>query len=202
MCAFNFTLRETDTYYMSGSGSKQLTVFESGDIKSDDIEVHYYPISAENAGYADIASRYREYLMEEKGVTAKAKENSAPLYIDLYGGVQKKCSVLGIPLTMKTAVTSYEQGEDILRELKEAGITFENSAYQVVAVDIDSRNNYDMKTSALTKYAIIKIITEAFDGVCHVEIIDNDWKELILILNLDNEQSLNEQIYNKEPVIP
>jgi len=122
MCAFNFTLRETDTYYMSGSGSKQLTVFEGGDIKSDDIEVRYYPISAENAGYADIASRYREYLMEEKGVTAKAKENSAPLYIDLYGGVQKKRSVLGIPLTMKTAVTSYEQGEDILRELEGGGV--------------------------------------------------------------------------------
>lgn len=122
MCSFSFTLRETDTYYMSGSGSKQLTVFEGGDIKSDDIEVRYYPISAENAGYADIASRYRKYLMEEKGVTAKAKENSAPLYIDLYGGVQKKRSVLGIPLTMKTSVTSYEQGEDILRRLENSGV--------------------------------------------------------------------------------
>lgn len=97
---------------------------------------------------------------------------------------------------LKRLVDGNLVSEDISRELKEAGITFENSAYQVVAVDIDSRNNYDMKTSALTKYAIIKIITEAFDGVCHVEIIDNDWKELILILNLDNEQSLNEQIYN------
>ena len=122
MCSFNFTLRETDTYYMSGSGSAQLTVFEGGKIKSDDIEMRYYPISAENAGYADIASRYREYLIEEKGVTPKAKENSSPLYIDLYGGVQKKRSVLGIPLTMKTSVTSYEQGENILRELEDGGV--------------------------------------------------------------------------------
>lgn len=122
MCSFSFTLRETDTYYMSGSGSAQLTVFESGEIKSDDIEVRYYPISAENAGYADIASRYREYLVEEKGVTTKAKENSAPLYIDFYGGVQKKRSILGIPITMKTAVTSYEQGEDILRSLESGGV--------------------------------------------------------------------------------
>ncbi len=122
MCSFSFTLRETDTYYMSGSGSKQLTVFESGEIKSDDIEVRYYPVSAENAGYADIASRYREYLMEEKGVIPKTTENSAPLYVDLYGGVQKKRSVLGIPITMKTAVTSYEQGEDILRSLESGGV--------------------------------------------------------------------------------
>lgn len=122
MCSFSFTLRETDTYYMSGSGSKQLTVFESGEIKSDDIEVRYYPVSAENAGYADIASRYREYLVEEKGVTSKTTENSAPLYVDLYGGVQKKRSILGIPITMKTAVTSYEQGEDILRSLESGGV--------------------------------------------------------------------------------
>lgn len=122
MCSFSFTLRETDTYYMSGSQNQQLTVFEGGKIKSDDIEIRYYPISKENAGYADVAARYREYLMEEKGVTSKAKENSAPLYIDLYGGVQKKRSVLGIPLTMKTAVTSYEQGKSILRELKNSGV--------------------------------------------------------------------------------
>lgn len=122
MCSFNFTLRETDTYYMSGKQSQQFTVFEGGEIKSDDIEVRYYPISKENADYADIAARYREYLMEEKGVISRARENSAPLYIDLYGGVEKKRSVLGIPLTMKTAVTSYEQGKRILQELENDGV--------------------------------------------------------------------------------
>lgn len=122
MCSFNFTLRETDAYYMSGSQNQPLTVFEGGKIKSDDIEVRYYPVSAENADYADIAARYRQYLTEEKGVVPKVKENSAPLYIDLYGGVQKKRSVLGIPLTMKTALTSYEQSESILRELESGGV--------------------------------------------------------------------------------
>lgn len=121
MCSFSFTLRETDTYYMSGSQSQQFTVFEGGDIKSDDIEVRYYPISKKNADYADVAARYREYLMEEKGVTPKTTANSAPLYIDLYGGIMKKRSVLGIPLTLKTAVTSYGQGLDILRELENSG---------------------------------------------------------------------------------
>lgn len=121
MCSFSFTLRETDTYYMSGSKSQQFTVFEGGEIKSDDIEVRYYPISKEDGGYADVAARYREYLVEEKGVTPKTKADSAPLYIDLYGGVRKKQSVLGIPLTLKTAVTSYEQGLSILRELESCG---------------------------------------------------------------------------------
>lgn len=121
MCSFSFTLRETDTYYMSGSQSQQFTVFEGGEIKSDDIEVRYYPISKKDADYADVAARYREYLMDEKGLTPKTKTDSAPLYIDLYGGVMKKRSVLGIPLTLKTAVTSYGQGLDILRELESSG---------------------------------------------------------------------------------
>lgn len=122
MCSFSFTLRETDTYYMSGSQKQQITVFEGGDIKSDDIEMRYYPISKKNAGYADVASRYREYLMEEKEVAPGVKENSAPLYIDLYGGVEKKRSLLGIPLRLKTSVTSYSQGLDILRALENSGV--------------------------------------------------------------------------------
>lgn len=121
MCSFSFTLRETDTYYMSGSQNQQFTVFEGGDIKSDDIEVRYYPISKKDADYADVAARYREYLTDEKGVTPKTKADSAPLYVDLYGGVMKKRSVLGIPLNLKTAVTSYGQGLDILRELESSG---------------------------------------------------------------------------------
>lgn len=122
MCSFNFTLRETDIYYMSGKNKQQITVFESGSIRSDDIEVRYYPISRENAGYADVAARYREYLIEEKNVVPKTKPDSSPLYIDLYGGVEKKRSVLGIPISMKTAVTTYEQGENILRRLESGGV--------------------------------------------------------------------------------
>lgn len=86
--------------------------------------------------------------------------------------------------------------KDTMRELDEIGINFEKDSYGVITVDIDSRKNYDIKTSALTKYAIIKIITEVFGKICHVEIIDNDWKEVILILNLDNEQALHDEIYN------
>ncbi len=122
LCSFVFTLRGTDTYYMSGRSNQEFTVFERGGINCDDIEVRYYPISGKGADCVDIAARYREYLMDEKGVKQKSEPDYAPLFIDLYGGVQKKKSVLGIPVTMKTAVTEYDEAEDILSDLRDGGV--------------------------------------------------------------------------------
>lgn len=122
LCSFVFTLRSTDNYYMTGKNSTSFTVFEKGKIKSDDIAVRYYPVGGENADYTDIAARYRKYLTEEKGVEKRADEGSSPLYVNLYGGVMKKRSVLGIPVNLKTSVTDFSQAQTILSELKEEGV--------------------------------------------------------------------------------
>ena len=122
LCNFTFMLRGTDDYYMSGSGSERFTVFESGDIKSDDIELRYYPISGKDVDYTDIAARYRQYLTEEENVKKCAEDNDSPLYVKLYGGVMKKKQFLGIPLNMKTSLTDFTQARDILGQLRENGV--------------------------------------------------------------------------------
>lgn len=122
LCNFTFILRGTDTFYMSGNTNEELTVFESGKIKSDDIELRYYPIEKEGADYVDVAERYRQYLLEDGGVTVKSKENSAPMYVDLYGGTQKKKPILGIPVTLKQAITRFDEAVEILTDLKNDGV--------------------------------------------------------------------------------
>ncbi|MBQ8296740.1 MAG: hypothetical protein IJX77_03055 [Ruminococcus sp.] len=122
LCNFTFVLRNTDTYYMSGNATEELTVFESGDINSDDIELLYYPIAKEDASYVDVAARYREYLLDDAGVTVKAEADSAPMYVDLYGGTEKEKPVLGIPVTMNTAITSFSEAKKILTKLNENGV--------------------------------------------------------------------------------
>ena len=121
LCNFTFILRGTDTFYMSGNNRDRLTVFESGAIKSDDIELKYYPISKKDAGYVDVAARYREYLQNEEGIEPR-NTDSSPMYLDLYGGTLRKKPVLGIPVTLKQAVTKYDEAVEILTELKNKGV--------------------------------------------------------------------------------
>lgn len=122
LCNFTFILRGTDNFYMSGNSNERFTVFESGKIKSDDIELLYYPIAKEGADYVDIAECYRNYLINEQGVKVRAEANDSSAYIDLYGGVQKKKPILGIPVTLKTKITTFDQATDILTKLNNNGV--------------------------------------------------------------------------------
>ena len=125
LCSFEFTLRSTDSYYMSGDNTTTLTVFEEGDIKTETIELRYYPLedTAEiGMDYIDVANAYRDYLTGEMKVQ-KADKTDAELYVDIYGGTQKSRSILGIPVTLKTALTTCEQAEAIMQSLIDAGAT-------------------------------------------------------------------------------
>ena len=101
---FSFEFRATDTYTM---GTKTpLTVFQSGDVRIDDIEVRYYFMSDNDLGVADLADTYRNYLINEKGLKNQSMENSNALYVTIVGGTVKKQSVLGFPVDMQTVATS------------------------------------------------------------------------------------------------
>ncbi len=116
-CSFTFVLRNTDTYYMSGKSTERLTVFENGKIESGDIEVLYYPIAKKDVSYVDVAECYRNYLLDNRNIKPVTEENYSPLYINFYGGTEKKKSVFGIPLMRKQVLTSYHDAEKILKEI-------------------------------------------------------------------------------------
>lgn len=120
ICNFTFVLRSTDTYYTAGSDSEKLTVFENGDIQCGDIEVLYYPIAKENVNYTDVAECYRNYLLNNCNV--RKNINTSPLYVELYGGTQRKKSVFGIPFMTKQSLTDYSGAKTILEKLKENGV--------------------------------------------------------------------------------
>lgn len=121
ICSFNFLLRGSDTYIMAGNYGN-LTVFEDGDIKNGEIRLRYYPIVKEDVSYADIAEVYRNYLLDDGGVKKIAEADTTELYLDLYGGCMKSRSVLGIPVTMKTSMTSYSEAKEIISGLTDSGV--------------------------------------------------------------------------------
>ena len=124
-CYFDFEIR-TDDEYLMGGDSNPLKVFEKRGILVPEIEIRYYPVSNEDQSevdYVDIADKYRDYLMsDEYGVTKSDTVSDNPLYVDFYGAVMKKESVVGIPINMQHEATSFEEAPDILEELKGKGV--------------------------------------------------------------------------------
>lgn len=118
---FSFDCRTQDTFYM-GSANKELNVYEAGDIKVGDLTVKYYPITGDDLSYSDLADIYRNYLVNEKGVTKKTTANDAPYYLTLDGGTMKSQSIAGFPIEMETAATTYEQALEIIGALESNGV--------------------------------------------------------------------------------
>lgn len=124
---FSFEFRANDTYTM---GTRTpLTVFQSGDVRIDDIEVTYHIMSGDELGVADLAETYRSYLFDEKGLKTHSSEDSNALYVTTVGGTVKKQSVLGFPVDMQTVATSYSQAQEILKRLTELGVDDINLIY-------------------------------------------------------------------------
>lgn len=119
LCNYSFITRDSDTYYMSGINP--LTVFERGGIKTPKLAVRYYPITDEtddgSVDYVDVASRYRNYLINDYGVSKVASADYSPLYLNLYGGTMKTKPILGIPISVKHCLTSYDEAQYILSQL-------------------------------------------------------------------------------------
>lgn len=124
-CYFSFVLRSTDDYHMAGDSSS-IIVFEkgNGEIPVEEISVRYYPITSDEeiVPYSAVADVYRNYLVEEQGLTKKAKADYSPLFVDYYGGTLKAKSILGVPIDIKTAYTTFDQAVEITSKLRENGV--------------------------------------------------------------------------------
>ncbi len=122
ICNFSFLLRGSDTYTMAGNHGGTLTVFEEGGIKTESIRLRYYPIAEKDADYVDVARVYRDYLLTDGGVEKTAKPDTTEMFVDFYGGTMKSKSVLGIPVTMKTSMTSFDEAQEIVSGLVDLGV--------------------------------------------------------------------------------
>ncbi len=84
-------------------------------------EVRYSTLTGEDADYIGMATKYREYLIEEKGLT---KQGSTPTFhLDAVGAFEQAATFLGIiPYTERVALTTYDECVEMLKDLQEAGL--------------------------------------------------------------------------------
>lgn len=121
-CWFMFETRSTDEFFMSGTDQNKITVFEKYGIKTPQFGVEYIPVfNSEGVSPADCARVYREYLESDQGLTTKTEANKSALYVDTYGSVLKEESIIGIPVTIKKKLTTFDQAKEITGALQGAG---------------------------------------------------------------------------------
>jgi hypothetical protein len=118
---FDFNMRTVDSFYI-GTDFVELPIYETGYVKTGDIAVRYYPLSGKDLSYANVAGKYRDYLIEHKGVEPKTETKNLPMYMTINGGTVKTHSILGFPVKLQTAATTYEEAQEIINYMKDAGV--------------------------------------------------------------------------------
>ncbi len=116
-----FVLRNNDNLKMFGSSSSDVFVMEE-DIYDVNITVRYTFLTEENKGYSGIANYYREKLVNEGVLTRNDKAEAVPFYYDIISGTRETAHVLGVQTDGLLAMTTFEEAEEIAKELASLGI--------------------------------------------------------------------------------
>ncbi|MCM3782793.1 DUF5696 domain-containing protein [Neobacillus mesonae] len=88
-----------------------------------DIEVSYTFLSGEEAGYAGMAQTYQSMLVDQGVLTPLTAKEAMPFYVDMLGAVDKQQSFLGVPYDATVSMTTFEQAQNITKELQAQGIS-------------------------------------------------------------------------------
>lgn len=110
-----FTFRRTfSDARISDSGVK---MYDEKIIESNRT-IEYIFLDEGKTTYSDMAVAYREYLMNDCGVAAKDALDTIPLSLDLFMGINEE----GMFVDSFKTVTTFEQSQSILEELKAVGV--------------------------------------------------------------------------------
>ena len=96
-----------------------MRVFEKN-IYQGVLTVDYYFLPRD-AGYSEMAGRYRALLVEHGSLTRRVSGENAPFFLTVVGAIEKTERVLGVPHEGMTVMTTYPQALDILRAIDEPG---------------------------------------------------------------------------------
>lgn len=128
-------------------GNYSTKIYDKSNNSLEKISIQFSLLSGDEADYSGMAHRYGKTLKSE----TKAKSaKDATLYIDFYGGIEKKVSTFGICHNVITPLTTTGQMIEIANDLKSEGIknitaryrmwnTDEMSGSKITAAGISSR---------------------------------------------------------------
>lgn len=118
--AARFRVLAMDMYSLTaGTKSSSIPMFERKPY-SGSLIMRYAFLTGEKANYVGMAEVYRAYL-ESLGLR-KLEAGEAPFVLELTGAIPERKSLFGIPYESSTALTTFAEAEQLVRELHASGV--------------------------------------------------------------------------------
>lgn len=114
----NFLLRTSGSDIIGG---KEIRTYEKGNPKVKKCEISFTFLHGDNANYVGVANVYRAYLENRMQVKTPAARKLS-VFLELYGAIRIKKSVMGFPTEVTMPITTFKQAESIVSELKSNGV--------------------------------------------------------------------------------
>jgi hypothetical protein len=124
--AANYNLVHSELMDISAKSDRTVRMFEDK-LPDEDLKQKYIFIDEDD--YVSMATVYREYLLDRFPMMTKRTESDFPVAIEIIGAIDRTKHYIGIPVRKPYELTSYKEALDMIKELKEAGITDLNIIY-------------------------------------------------------------------------
>lgn len=83
---------------------------------------------------------------------------------------------------------------DIREELRRVGVRFDKNGYVTAIIKLPLHDIHEVKTATMVKYVVSQMINETLTELGAVETLDDGWKEIIVILNVDIAENIDNEI--------
>ncbi|MFD2657960.1 DUF5696 domain-containing protein [Gracilibacillus thailandensis] len=113
-------INKDDVSLQAEDQERSLPRFQEEKMKSD-FSVRYAFLSDKDASYSGMARYYQNYLVENDLIRSNQQSDQLddiPFYVQLVGSVNKQQHFAGVPYQALQPLTTFEQAEHILEELK------------------------------------------------------------------------------------
>lgn len=114
------TIRDSQTR-RTVTGTSGAGVYYSDELP-ENFKMRIYPLAGDQANYVGMANKYREYLINEVGMTPLSEDTSTPMNVTMIGAYKRTKHFLGFPYTGVDTMTTFEQASDILKGLSDGGV--------------------------------------------------------------------------------
>ena len=84
-------------------------------------KIKFVLLESGRAEFTDMAEYYRNYLLENKGISERKTENT-PLYLDYLCMILKPASVMGVSYNKKTVLSTVSEITETVKKLIESGV--------------------------------------------------------------------------------